>query len=250
MPNQKLNLKNYDYIIGIDQTGATLNGQPKPLPCAFIDPRKNSIQLGLWLSSFNLESFKNLIPNFLEQKTLIIVDAVLGFPKKLEMNIFEIMTLIGKNQGYGMKAAEVFFNQLKKEYNITGNPLRSIEKKLGANSVFTPYPFQKNVQTGSYRILKDLSSDEKWYNILPFEMDAQFEHHIIEGYPSKAFKELLNTKRSREMFNFFLESLDLAIYRQDELTLDHIDSAILALQAYAKENISVDINSKSEGWIL
>src|SRR5690606_15146623 len=65
-----------------------------------------------------------------------------------------------------------------------------------ANSVFQSRPYQKNIQTGTYRIWKDLTSGgpTRWANIWPFEterselLDAPW---IFEGFPSLLWREVL-----------------------------------------------------------
>lgn len=249
MPNQIVSLKNFDYIVGVDQTGATIKGKPKKLAFSYFETQKNTLNLGLNLKSFKLSEFSKFINDFNNKRVLIVVDAVLGFPFSVKISIFDVLREIKSFEGHGLSKGQEFFDYLKKKYIIKNNPLRKIEKILGANSVFTPYPFQKNVQTGTYRILKDLSHDEKWYNILPYEKQ-NFNKYLIEGYPSKAFKELVGTQRSIENFYYFLATLDIKTTFYRSLTLDHIDSAMLVLQALAQKDLEIKIHKKSEGFIL
>lgn len=100
----------------------------------------------------------------------------------------------------GRKAAEIFFESMMRQAGFTEqaqrndeNLLRVCEKNLGAQSLFKARPYQRNIQTGSFRIWHDLGkmqSEGEIFSILPFHsMHEKYSSSssvmlIAEAYPS------------------------------------------------------------------
>ena len=191
-------------FIGIDQTGATdKNGNPKPLDVCLIDNRKalriipnlkiKSLQKNdiNKLISENLSSFKN-------EKVFICVDSAIGLPQSTQINYKKIFKLAKKfsheNKKYGALVAYYFFQSFINNSSIAVNPRRTVDVLVNANSVFNLMPFQKNIGCGTYRIIKDLSEDKKWFDLWPFEK-CENQFIIAEGYPSYFWKNILNLNK-------------------------------------------------------
>ncbi len=131
-----------------------------------------------------------------------------------------------------MSIAEEFFNSFKQEKFLS----REIEKQLSANSVFTSRPFQKNIQTGTYRTWKDLSLDIDKINIWP-HLNYNSEYFtLIEGYPTEAWKRLNNTNRFSKDLSILkkncpeVEKIDII----KTFSKDHQDASLLALLCLTK----------------
>ncbi len=109
-----------------------------------------------------------------EGRLRVLVDAVLGLPAAITAQIqrsgaslagwFEQARVHHERRlGLGLLArgrdpAEDFFAALLKRAGVSGVPTRECERLSGANSVFIPRPYQKNVQTGTYRIWVELGA--------------------------------------------------------------------------------------------
>lgn len=105
---------------------------------------------------------------------------------------------------FGRGVAEEYFATVlerceRREHWPKAYPRRDCEMISGANSIFQTRPFQKNIQTGTFRIWRDIaeSSDERWLNFWPFETEKSAlpgKPWIFEGYPTLFWKELLGQK--------------------------------------------------------
>ncbi len=191
---------------GIDQTGAILSkDKPKPLKACEVIFREGSIfdlkfftieHLGHWISSLNPD-----------HKNHIFIDCVLGLPVELykSNNKSQIRDWISlaknyshEHKSYGMAVAESFFNHIKNFYNIKedNHPKRSTEIKLKSNSVFTTRPFQKNIQTGTFRIWKELSFvlDSVLIWPLDYYLENELKTVVYEVYPSHFYKKIFGLK--------------------------------------------------------
>ena len=148
----------FDFIIGIDQTGATTaKGIPKPLTCSLIDNRKQQSPTNhfeLKIKSLTKNEIYHLIKNqtdldlkaIARLKILIVVDAVLGLPQSCKIKMYQILTTVKdyefNNKAYGAKTAYQFFNSFSEDQKKPG---RTVEILTKANSVFNLHPFQKNI---------------------------------------------------------------------------------------------------------
>ena len=180
--------------VGIDQTGAIdRSGTPHPLPACLIN--------GQEVTFFYLDSFskKDLLKNIKSINNLVIcVDCVLGLPQELALPWRKTLELIQAHQGYGRIPAKNFFLSLSDGRIIR----RQIEIACNANSVFKEKPFQKNIQTGTYRIWKDIAKAPADFAV-PFLMEVPKKNQIpiYEGYPTLSWKLLFNLKfRQPEKF--------------------------------------------------
>lgn len=244
----------FDFFVGIDQTGATDNrGGPKALDVSIISLKPQiTYKTGLKLKKLSLKSVKDLIsqhwPFFSLHKVLILIDSVFALPAELGTSHLKVLNAAKNfqfnNKLYGAETAFYFFNQYQKSKPVH---FRNIDLILNAQSVFQLKPYQRNIGCGSYRILKDLASEKKWYSVWPFEkLNRQFV--IAEGYPSFYWSKLLQSPKRNLPF-LVSKYPDLKI-----TNLNQADSFILALAAKKFQN-QIDkpiLNSKakSEGWVL
>ncbi|MBM4304643.1 MAG: hypothetical protein FJ112_10005 [Deltaproteobacteria bacterium] len=214
----------FSYFLGIDQTGAaTAQGQrAKPLKACLIKKTKTKWRVfthldsrPLSIESLTLSSLKTFLRHFDLRWPVpglaIIADCVLGIPDVLPIeedlrtnNFVPVWNLLNQahdfeyqNAKYGREVAEKFFSRF-----LSGSiqiPKRQCEIVSGSNSLFTNRPFQKNIQTGSYRIWKDLTQNSKnqWLNIWPFNSPKNFDPKapwLFESYPSLMWKEILGIR--------------------------------------------------------
>ena len=264
-----LKLEDVDVIVGVDQTGAVKpNGKAKTLPTAVLPRRADgswtlkctSNKKALGLESLQIDKLTELLArhghDLHKSRTLVVVDSVIGLPGELqksddaEAELRSIMKRAAKKPKYGAKEAEVFFNQiLQTHYNGSDEyPKRSVEQKLRANSVFRSRPYQKNIQTGTYRIWKDLTTPlvptgsvckttleqiELW----PFTKARKPKVGrpvIIEGYPSLAWRLLNQTTRGKPLQLPKAVSAGVKNYKSlNQVSADHQDAAMLCLFAWS-----------------
>jgi len=229
-----MKLDHYDFIIGIDQVGAVdSKGDPKPLPISILYLDQNSswklitkdhLNNPLELKSLNYENLFDLCIELFSIdisfcNIFISVDAVLGLPHKINRDNDNSSNFIRKyikqsirQPKWGLTAGKIFFNKILKEsgYRENSNLLRESEVSLKANSVFKTTPFQRNIQTGTFRIWKDLASFplSKIF-IFPYDrVDPKKPHIIIsEGYPTLAWKVLNNTNRTKQDYSLLKKCL-------------------------------------------
>jgi hypothetical protein len=188
----------FNFFIGLDQTGAVLNGglKAKPLPCAVVDARgaKPKLLAGLKLDSFSQNSIEELLRNVglstsaiivRSSRTAVLADAVFGLPahawpaaepgsETLRALFAKAATDTRSRKGYGLKPAATFFSEVLRdsvqasptagsrfknsESLAVPYPVRDCEILAKANSVFRTHPFQKNIQCGTYRFWRDLGT--------------------------------------------------------------------------------------------
>lgn len=175
--------------VGVDQTGAVnRKGQPFPLPACSID---NNTVTFFYLNDFSKKSLAEKVPIRSESEVVVCVDCVLGLPQGLNITWREALEKIQLSQGYGRPVAQSFFHSLGKGRVLQ----RQVEIECGANSVFKEKPFQKNIQTGTYRIWKDISlSQGDFYVPHLGESEKNGKICIFEGYPSLSWRLLFGTK--------------------------------------------------------
>lgn len=233
-------------FLGIDQTGAVDRlGKPKPLPSCLI--KNNSVSL-FYLDHFS-EHILRLKPD------IVCIDCVLGLPETTEVSLREAIAQTQAYEKFGRAAAQAFFAKLAAGKTHT----RSVEVSLKANSVFTVHPFQKNIQTGTYRFWKEMAESPDWFYLpaLPHEKKLKLNRiPVVEGYPSYYWKTLLKKKRRspKDLLKILksvypkliLKNPDVLLLKKDE---NLADALLLALAAREFKN---DLNRRShpEGWIL
>jgi hypothetical protein len=258
--------QDFDAIIGIDQTGAIKpNGQPKPLPTALLvrdTPWRlvcRNFERPLALNFLKLPNLTELLEaqnlSLSKARVLVVVDSVIGLPKALQKSacasseIRKAITETRCQDGYGAKCAENFFSDLLKRHNasIESYPKREVELQLGANSVFRARPFQKNIQTGTYRVWKDLSSPfdasgphsptctlDK-VSLWPFESTTKPNAGmpiLLEGYPTLAWRLLNNSQRGQPLrLDPNLKAMVQGLQGFKRVSADHQDAIMLCLLA-------------------
>lgn len=176
--------------LGVDQTGAVSHkGIPKVLPASVLID--NRIEL-FHLKSFNASELKTVSSSL--QTIHAVIDCVLGLPKQLGRDLRESFQKTLEFRGYGRAPARDFFRAI-------GNGRlyrRACELRLNANSVFLEHPFQKNIQTGTFRFWKDLAQDPDWFYMPWIEKPARKNlTPIYEGYPTYTWKTLLGAKHRK-----------------------------------------------------
>lgn len=233
-------------FLGIDQTGAVnTKGNPKPLPCCLI---KTNV-----VTFFYLEKFSDVLAKHNPQ--LICIDCVLGLPKSVGITLREAIQKTAEINEFGRKPAQAFFETLA----AGKNHHRKIETTLGANSVFTVHPYQKNIQTGTFRFWKEMAQSPDWFYLpaIPQEQkNSSRKIPVVEGYPSYYWKILLyETRRQPEKIIEILKS-NYPILKiskeQQKLLLKDANLADALVLAIAAQKYSHEINrpSHTEGWIL
>lgn len=238
--------------LGVDQTGAIdSNGKPHPLPACLI--RKNSVSF-FYLASFSKEEmFKKIKPSDAEN-LLICVDCVLGLPKELRLTWRNALKKIKKTKHYGRQAAIDFFGKIGKGQIIK----RKIEILCQANSVFAEKPYQKNIQTGTFRIWKDISIHELDFYAPVLENQITSEQiAIYEGYPTLSWRLLFkSTTRQPKNLTKFIKGkkilLEWTRKHQSSVDLDSnlADAFVLALTMKKFILQAMAMKPQNEGWIL
>ncbi|MBC7692703.1 MAG: hypothetical protein H7222_13155 [Methylotenera sp.] len=169
------------------------------------------------LPSLNPQSIKTLLHSLkLSQREpssiALIVDCVVGLASGISSQPpwdlmrathSPILSATGAEYPrFGRASAEAYFLQLLRTAPETSDlPRRQCEILARANSVFLTRPFQKNIQTGTYRIWKDLSETEaQWLNFWPFQDEAKARQMpwFFEAYPSWVWREVFGL-RTRDL---------------------------------------------------
>jgi hypothetical protein len=206
----------FDLWIGVDQTGAATRGgkSAKPLPCALARPsgrRGLRVELGT-LPGATREDFADIGADGAKPVALLL-DCVIGLPRGAvgsrfpgEQGAWELFRMASLRRGakgelYGREVARQFFAQFW-EGSQARMPRRRCESLAGANSVFQVHPFQKNIQTGTFRIWRELGQGGKpWARIWPFAATSRISGNwIFEAYPSLMWKIALGL-RTRSLPN-------------------------------------------------
>lgn len=248
----------FNYIIGIDQTGATrANGYPKPLTACLIDLRHTEpiIKTGLSLKNLDQVSINSICQK--KAGVFIVVDCAIDLPAKLQAPPRQILRDINNysfnKKDYGAVTAYNFFRSYLKNPSLLKNPPRRQSEILSrAHSVFSLHPYQRNIGCGSYRILKNLAQNPDWFSLWPFESPAPSKKSIVaEGYPSYFWKKFFKSKRDLNLIRSKFTKLRFT-------SLDEADSFVLAWGAYLTfleepnylKKIKLDSITKFEGHIL
>lgn len=177
-------------FVGIDQTGAIdRKGRPYPLPaCAIVE---SEIIFFCIPTLCKKEIFAN-IPICLPESLFVCIDCVLGLPNAIPISWNEALFRIAESRNYGKKPASEFFKALGQG----SAPRRQIEKLCKANSVFNEKPFQKNIQTGTYRLWKDISLNRNDFWVPALEArNSKEQIPLYEGYPTLSWKRIFKVKK-------------------------------------------------------
>lgn len=258
-------MKKLSCFLGVDQTGAAIaNGKKaKPLKVCLIKQQERHWHgyteyngKPLTLEGFTPSAFKNLLSK-LEidcplAEIVIVADCVLGMPHSLwpqkgksegARNLWRLFQQTSSHEVkgaiYGRNVSEIFFSRF---FNGSETPpKRHCEKLSGSNSLFTTRPFQKNIQTGSYRIWRDLTAEtnQPWLNIWPFNTLDNYSRNLpwlFEGYPSLLWKNIFGLPQRKN--NLLIEQLNsrplqrvfrFSDFRHLKLDADLCDATVLAI---------------------
>jgi hypothetical protein len=275
----------FDCIVGVDQTGAvTSSGKPRALATTVLIRKGDDWVLHathasgkpMSLPCFNSQYLEILLESFrhsLDANVGLMVDCVLGLPwtswKSAGERPGDLRSLIrhcAQADAYGRKAGEAFFSKWNSEPDF---PRRQCERISGSNSVFQIRPHQKNIQTGTYRIWRDLAlaGDEDYFSFWPFDTPRRGRPWIFEGYPTFYWRSLFGRRsRSPEAFASVVTAVRsygisvrvvgrAAIARDPNLA----DAAVLALAGLVLQHRSalfcpfeqfpLQLAARAEGWI-
>jgi|GEM_PF-974013 len=287
--------------LGVDQTGAVIKragGQVyRPLPAVIALPGKNrTIQIlaasrhqkKIGLASFDPDEIVALIEPYVEvpRDIVVLADCVFGLPSDMRRGNASLRQLLDRaathdsaaSEPLGRQRSAAFFRNILKEFRPGRDddkkwPLRRCEQLASSNSVFQEHPFQKNIQSGTYRIWCDLGrslrkqnghavrfwphdfTTERHTNNANNTNDAQDAHAtgagqmmtIAEGYPSLYWKTFFGTKTRRPED---LQTLSTAALKDLGWSLtcphwevitndpDTADAAVLALAAFIMQSSS------------
>lgn len=226
----------FDFYVGVDQTGAvqrTRQGHRyKPLQAAVVYRHdRNCVYLraadrrdkALTLPAFTPIAIRNVLAENMSlgaaalPSIAVLVDCVLGLPRAEKLtplrlrDFFQKAAMHEKNsreQTGRAKAAQFFDGLLMDFYDPTKFPAahrfprRLCEELTGSNSVFQKHPFQKNIQSGTFRIWSDLGAalpdkerHEQDLAIWPHDPSPPVPAKagslvIAEGYPSFYWRKI------------------------------------------------------------
>jgi hypothetical protein len=232
-------------FLGIDQTGAVnARGSPHPLPACLLNGDK--------FDFFELKSFSPEVQNLINKKFSIVLDCVLGLPKGLSLSWRQALHLLEHELKYGREAAEFFFDRIgggKVHY-------REVEILAKSNSLFRSRPYQKNIQTGTYRFWVEMAKSQNWFRAPWLTGEAERPGvPLYEGYPTLLWRRLFGAP-SRDRFQ--LKEWTEKRYRLKwkpgqrqwiEKDPNFADALVLALAGRELLDRTVPI-ANSEGWIL
>lgn len=256
-------------FLGIDQTGAVDRlGKPKPLPVCLI--QGNSIRFQT-IAKFSLNEIESLVGFERLGSVVVCIDCVLGLPAPFGKTLQQAMDDTARFPGFGRKVAQKYFSELLSEFQILQGPRglnnkldfprRKVELLTGSNSVFQVHPFQKNIQTGTFRFWKDMVDEKHPYKFVFPMVNKRFKRGntipVYEGYPSLSWKILFQTTFRRPTGLPLLLKRHfghLKISREDLKTgvtnPNFADSMVLALTATCFWKAAQEFSAQKEGWIL
>ena len=255
-------------FIGVDQTGAIdvrrgaqaknslhQSVKAKPLPCCWITGQV--VEFGE-LADFNLRSLQETLGFSLKAVRIqIAIDAVLGLPRSHPKAWRTAIHEAGAVEGLGRAVAEAFFSDLARELPVGDEGLRTVDRKVGAMSVFQSKPYQRNVQTGTFRVWRDLGRDPHWFFVPELESKSS-GIPIFEAYPSYSWFQILGMRRrSPDLLSKWLKSeSNLGLQwtsehkRLVEKSADHADAFVIALALLLRNGEIAGARRNNEGWIL
>lgn len=248
-------------FLGIDQTGAVdRRGQPKPLPVCIV--QKNKIKFAT-IAKFNPRELETLVGPQNLSSIIACIDCVLGLPDSVGKTLEAAMLQTSTVKGYGRKVAQNYFMELLSHSRNRNSdfPRRNVEVLTGSNSVFQIHPFQKNIQTGTFRFWKDMVTEKHPYKF-EFPMLHKSERRrntipVYEGYPSLSWEILFETRLrrpaelplllKRHFGHLEISPEDLKTGVTDP---NFADSMVLALTAMCYWKAARKFPAQREGWIL
>lgn len=237
--------------LGIDQTGAVdTKGRPKPLPAAVI--RGQTVEF-FYLPSLSRKHLEEKLGESASQ-LMICADCVLGLPEELAVSWRKALSRLQSFNTFGRAPAQRFFQELGQGQIHR----RKIEIACKANSVFQERPFQKNIQTGTFRLWKEISLCENDFWVPALEKKrSDFQIPLFEGYPSYSWKILLKSAaRSPKDLTSLLKKSKMPIkwtqkhQAQAEKDPNLADAFLLALTMQKFASVAFNIKPSIEGHIL
>ena len=181
MKSQEQSTKAY---LGVDQTGAVIKRSGgsvyRPLPAVIALPgNTRTIQILVasrhqkqsGLVAFEPAEIVALVEPYFEvpRDILVLADCVFGLPSNMRRGNASLRQLLERaathdsaaSEPLGRQRSAAFFRNILKEFRPDRHgdekwPLRRCEQLASSNSVFQELPFQKNIQSGTYRIWCDL----------------------------------------------------------------------------------------------
>ncbi len=285
----------FDQWIGIDQTGAARLGGKKAAPLPVVRARRNGDVLSVgdveWWSGLDL-SQDRIGVGF---RTAVVLDCVLGLPvdvQKMHPLAADVRKLLeyaavwkpsSEIKEYGREVAAGFFSEFSAG---SSDSRRECEVLSGAQSVFKTMPWQRNIQTGTWRMWRELGhtlrSGDVDLKIWPQEFQTSesntrlshvWRSHVwlFEAWPTLLWKSWLRqTSRKLENGVQALSSmvaetrmnlhLPESLAKLVEKDANVADSLVMAVSAAVMDEIGVLTNpwpgfmehptARSEGWII
>lgn len=278
-------LPRFLHFLGIDQTGAwdLRKNRFQPLPFAKIscDQGTPDLEVGT-LENLNPEALARCQIHAEKDSTLILADCVFWpspsdatDPQATLWDDFASAHLHLREQGRGgARFAEHFFSR----HGRAPGALRTVDRLLGAQSLYSPRPAQRNIQCGTYRIWSDLGSTPRpWASIWPWALEkgqsrafvSPLPVWIAEAYPSLVWQKLFGvSRRDPENFDRLIKTADLPPLRVSKETIRRIkkdkdlaDAVVLALFGWSRGNTELEDQMtplhrklhrsiEREGWIF
>jgi hypothetical protein len=238
-------------VIGIDQTGAVdARGRPKKLPVAVI--LDNTIEF-TYIDSLSSTSISALTGGHSSRKAEIALDCVLGLPRPLKIKLRDAIHRTRLVEKFGRAPASQFFRKLGGGRNFP----RKIERIAKANSVFRELPYQKNIQTGTFRFWKELAIDPDWYCLPHVETVRKGLVPIFEAYPSHSWRSFLgSSKREPLHLDKWMRNagIELLLPRDWKARIrkdpNLADAAVIAMHLHSYSERALRRSPDTEGWIL
>ena len=255
-------------ILGIDQVGSN-----RPLQVALVTGESLlegplRVRLGE-IRSFRAESFQEIGIDLVKSPHFLAVDCVFwpfhGGGMRGLKDLFLAARRSTRDGISNRDLASGFFQAEMRKMKPPPREFRQVDLLTGAQSVFRTHPFQRNIQTGTYRIWRDLA-EESVFDFWPWKTpQTSKKSQIAEGYPSLWARSVFGLK-FRDAKGF-LEAcrkkpggLEIHLSSKDQKLImksgEALDSAILALGSailarnspgWFQANRAV---CKREGWIL
>lgn len=239
-------------FLGVDQTGAVnLKGEPRPLPACLLQEDEVTF---FYLKNFCQKRIESFVSKDEIKSLQIALDCVIGLPQEISVSWRHATRMTLNFDGFGKKPARDFFEHLGKGRV----PKRQIEIICKANSVFQEKPFQRNIQTGTFRLWKEIAMSEKDFFAPLLESPVSSRAiPIYEGYPSLAWRLLLGFKtRKPSQLASRLKSINTELkwtkFHQNQVEKDPnlADAFVLAFALKKNMKKLKAKGTEKEGWII
>lgn len=230
--------------VGVDQTGAARAGgrRAAPLPVATLTATADGWRL-VAARDGRPTTWPTLAEEHAAGARTVFVDAVLGLPAARATawgvppgaeGVWALARRAAQHaergpRAFGRDVAAAFFAGCPE----VGPDLREVDRAVGAWSVFRTTPYQRNVQTGTYRILVDLGrATARWARLWPFEPPDD-RPALVEAWPTAGWRALGMPTRRPMALPARLEALGVRVDPTSADVLarrpDHADAAVNAV---------------------